>query len=398
MFATTPSKRPLVVGWGQTEIGRHPERTPDDLAIEALRAAVEYAKLRTNDLEGVLTVPQGYMRTRIPMGPQRLAEQLGVTVRSLAEVGNGGCSAMLAFKFACMEVACGNVDVIAVVGSQAERALFGEQMTPEDLDRVAVINAMYGSQLGPYGMLMALPCYALSAQRYMYEHDIDERDIAELPVRLRYNASLNKGAELREPITVDEVLASRIVAPPIHKLEAPPWSDGAACVILMSEERAWRSGVDGPAVVGWGEAHEPDNFIPFGPDLTKFPWMKRATEEALDRAGRSRDDVDVLEVYGAFAHAELVTYESMGFFAAGEAPEAVKRGDTAISGSLPINTSGGRLSLGHPPQASPLLMVAEIARQLTGRAGKRQVRSAKLGLVQAEHGMMNGGAISALEA
>ncbi len=390
-------RRPIVAGWGQTEIGRHPEQTPTELATGVLYEALEYSKLNIRELEGVLTVPQGYMRARVPMYAQRLAEQIGVPVRSLAEVGNGGTSAMLAFKMACMEIACGNLDVVAVVGAQAERALFGEELTPEVTDRVQLINAMYGSQLGPYGMLMALPSYALSAQRYMYEHDVDERDIAELPVRLRYNATLNKQAEQREPITVDQVLESPLVSPPIHRLEAPPWSDGAACVILMSEDRAWRSDHNGPAVVGWGEAHEPENFVPFGSSLTDFPWMRRATDEALGRAGRTRDSVDVAEVYGAFAHAELVTYESMGFFRPGEAAEAVKRGDTAINGQLPINTSGGRLSLGHPPQATPLLMVAEIARQLTGRAGKRQVRSCKLGLVQTEHGMMNGGVVCALE-
>ena len=368
-------RRPIVVGWGQTEIGRHPEKTPAELAVEVVYEALEYSNLNMRELEGVLTVPQGYMRARVPMYAQRLAEQIGVPVRSLAEVGNGGTSAMLAFKMACMEIACGNLDVIAVVGAQAERALFGEELTPEVMDRVQLMNAMYGSQLGPYGMLMALPSYALSAQRYMYEHDVGERDIAERPVRLRYNATLNKQAEQREPITVDQVLESPLVSPPIHRLEAPPWSDGAACVILMSEDRAWRSSHDGPSVVGCGEAHEPENFVPFGSSLTDFPWMRRATDEALGRAGRTRDS----------------------FFKPGEAAEAVKRGDTAINGQLPINTSGGRLSLGHPPQATPLLMVAEIGRQLTGRAGKRQVRSCKLGLVQTEHGMMNGGTVCALE-
>ncbi len=397
MFGSSSMRRSIIVGWGQTEIGRHPDKTPSELALDALFEALDYAKLNVRELDGVLTVPQGYMRARVPMHAQRLAEQIGIPVRSLAEVGNGGASAILAFKMACMEIACGNLDVVAVVGAQAERSLFGEELTPELLDRVQLINAMYGAQLGPYGMLMALPSYALSAQRYMHEHDVSERDVAELPVRLRYNATLNKQAELREPITVDQVLDSPLVSPPIHKLEAPPWSDGAACVILMSEDRIWRSDRNGPAVVGWGEEHEPDNFIPFGSSLTDFPWMRRATDEALKRAGRKRDDLDVAEVYGAFAHAELVSYESMGFFRPGEAAGAVKRGETAISGQLPINTSGGRLSLGHPPQATPLLMLAEIGRQLTGRAGKRQVRSAKVGLVQCEHGMMNGGAVCVLE-
>src|SRR5207244_6252436 len=120
-------------------------------------------------------------------------------------------------------------------------------------------------------------------------------------------------------------------------------------------------------------------------------------DQALARAGRSREDLDVVEVYGAFAHAELMTYEAMGFFGPGEAPAAVARGETSPGGRLPINPSGGRLALGHPPQATPLLMVGELFEQLTGRAGERQIAGATAGLVQAEHGMMNGAGVAVLE-
>ena len=158
-----------------------------------------------------------------------------------------------------------------------------------------------------------------------------------------------------------------------------------------------RREMDGAALTGWGEAHDAANFVPFGKDLTRYPWIGAATEEALERAARAREDLDVLEIYGAFAPAELMTYEAMGLFAAGEAPAAVARGDTAPGGALPINPSGGRLSLGHPPQATPLLMVGEIFDQLTGAAGARQVEGAAVGLVQAEHGIMNGAAVAVLE-
>ena len=102
-------------------------------------------------------------------------------------------------------------------------------------------------------------------------------------------------------------------------------------------------------------------------------------------------------MYGAFAAAEYMTYEAMGLFAPGEAPAAVARGETAIDGALPINPSGGRIAMGHPPQATPLLEVGEILDQLLGEAGGRQVAGASIGLVQAEHGMMNGSAVALLE-
>jgi acetyl-CoA C-acetyltransferase len=305
---------------------------------------------------------------------------------------------MLAFKTACQDVALGQVEVAAVIGAQAERRAMRDGMDAGDLDRVLVVNAMYGPWLAPYGVVAAMPCYALAAQRYMDEHAVSPEAIAAVAVRLRANAAHNPRAELRDPITVEDVLGSRIVCPPIHKLEAAPWSDGGAAVIVASAEWARRRDLAGAALTGWGERHDAANFIPFGRSLTRYPWIAEATGEALDRAGRSLDDVDVIEVYGAFAPSELMTYEAMGIFAPGEAPAAVVRGETAIDGALPINPSGGRLSLGHPPQATPLLMLGEVFHQLAGAAGERQVREAQVGLVEAEHGMMNGAAVAVLEA
>jgi acetyl-CoA acyltransferase len=397
-FGNGRVERPVVVSFGATPIGRHPMRSPTDLGLEALDEALERAALGAREIEGVYLVPEGYTRGQPPIRPQRVAERLGVATRACAEVENGGASAMLAFKAACQDVALGHVQIAAVVGAQAERRMIRDGMDAGDIDRMLVLNAMYGQWLAPYGVIAAMPCYALAAQRYMHDHDLSTAEIAEVAVRLRANATLNPRAELREPITVADVLASRTVCPPIHKLEAAPWSDGGAALIVVAASYARRRGLAGAALTGWGERHDDSNFVPFGKDLTRYPWITAATEEALVRARRGLDDVDVVEVYGAFAPSELMTYEAMGIFEPGEAPAAVARGETAVDGALAINPSGGRLSLGHPPQATPLLMLGEIFDQLTGVAGPRQVRAAGIGLVEAEHGMMNGAAVAVLEA
>jgi acetyl-CoA acetyltransferase len=326
-----------------------------------------------------------------------VAEELGVPMRALVEVECGGASAMLAFKAACQEVATGHVELAAVIGAQAERDLFGSDIDDAVIDRVRLLAEMFGPFIAPYGVMTAVPCYALSAQRYMYEHGVTPAQVAELPVRLRRHATLNPRAEQRDPLTVDDVLSSRLVSPPIHKLEAPPWSDGAACVIVASAEWARGRALDAVAVTGWGEAHDSSNFVTLAAGLTSFPWVRESTEKALRHARRGLADLDVAEVYGAFAAAELMTYEAMGLFGAGEAPAGVARGETSLGGRLPVNTSGGRLSLGHPPQATPLLELQEICEQLTGVAGERQVEGAAVGLVQAEHGAMNGSAVAVLE-
>lgn len=388
----------MVVGFGAPAVGDHSGRSPTDLGLEALDEALARAGLAHSEVDGVYLVPEGYTRSQPPLRPQRIAERLGLRTRACVEVENGGASALLAFKAACQDVALGHLEVAAVVAAQSERRLYRDGMDAGDLDRVFMMNAMYGPWLAPYGVLAALPCYALAAQRYMHDHELAPEAIAELPVRLRAAAAANPRAELRDPITVEDVLGSRMVCPPIHKLEAAPWSDGGAAVIVAGAGCARRRGAAGAALTGWGEGHDDANFVPFGKDLTRYPWIGEATDQALARAGREREDLDVVEVYGAFAQAELMTYEAMGFFAPGEAPAAVARGETAVDGALAINPSGGRLSLGHPPQATPLLMVGELLDQLTGNAAARQVDGAGVGLVQAEHGMMNGAAVAVLEA
>jgi acetyl-CoA acetyltransferase len=389
--------RPVVVACGSTAIGRHPGRTPAEIGFEALDEALASAGLEAGELEGLFLVPHGYARPQAPIRPQRVAEELGVPLKALVEVECGGASAMLAFKAACQEVACGRVELAAAIGAQAERGLIGEEIDEGDLDRVFLLGSMLGPYVAPYGVFTALPCYALAAQRYMHENGIEPEEIAELPVRLRRHAALNPRAEHRDPLTVEDVLGSRMVSPPIHKLEAPPWSDGAACALVASEDFAVRRGLSAVAVTGWGEAHDHSNFLELESGLTSLPWMREAADEALAQAGRAREDVDVAEIYGAFAASELLTYEQMGLFGPGEAPAAVARGETSLGGKLPINTSGGRLSLGHPPQATPLLELQEIFEQLTGAAKERQVDGAQVGLVQAEHGVMNGSVVAVLE-
>ena len=396
-FGVRRAGHPVIVSSGSTVIGRHPGRTPSELGLEALYRALEQISLDARVLEGLFLVPHGYARAQAPIRPQRVAEELGLRLRALVEVECGGASSILAFKTACQEIATGRLEVAAVIGAQAERDLFATGMDEGDIDHIRLLASMVGPYVAPYGVFTAVACYALSAQRYMYEHDVEPAAVAELPVKLRTHAGLNPRAEHREPITVSDVLASRVVCPPIHKLEAPPWSDGAACVIVASQAWARRHALDGPVLTGWGESHDSSNFVALERGVTSLPWMREALDEALGRARRSLDDVSVAEVYGAFAASELLTYEQMGLFEPGQAPAAVARGETSLGGRLPINPSGGRLSLGHPPQATPLLELEEIFEQLTGTAGERQVPGASVGLVQAEHGVMNGTAIAVLE-
>lgn len=384
-----------VVATSSVPCGKYPGATSIDLECDRIADACEQAGIRPRDLDGLVLVPPGYRVGYAPIRAQRVAERLGCWPRVAIEVDIGGMSALVALHLAVSEIELGRTDVVCVAGAQAERT---KKFEATEVDRLVFLNSMFAPWLAPYGVGTALPCYALAAQRYMHEHDLSPEDVARVVTVLRAHAARNPKAELRDPVTVDEILASRVVSPPIHFLESAPWSDGAAAVIVASSRWAAQRGPAGPAVTGWGEAHSPTSFVVFGPDCTSFPCITRATSEALARAGRSLDDVDVAEVYGPFASSELMTYEAMGFFARGEAPKAVAAGRTTHGGDVVINPSGGRICFGHPPPATPLYEVEELVLQLTGRAGDRQVPGAAVGVAQGEHGAMNGTCVAVLEA
>lgn len=385
----------VVVATGSVACGKHPGRLSLDLEVDCLTEACDKAGIRPRDLEGLILVPPGYRKGFSPIRAQRMTERLGIWPKAAFEVDIGGMSSLLALHLAVLEVESGRVDVAAVVGAQSERT---DPFDISEMERLIFMNSMFGPWLGPYGIGGALPCYALCAQRYMHEFGLSPEEIAQVVVLLRSHASRNPKAELRDPIEVEEVLASRMVSPPIHMFESAPWSDGGCAVIVASNRWAQDHKVEGATVTGWGEAHSPTNFVPFTEDLVSFRWIMDATNEALQRSGHVIDDIDVAEIYGPFASSELMTYEAMGFFDRGEAPKAVAAGRTTYGGDLVINPSGGRICFGHPPPATPLYEVEEINLQLTGNAGDRQVSGAQVGVVQAEHGSMNGTGVMVLEA
>lgn len=262
---------------------------------------------------------------------------------------------------------------------------------------VRMANAVYGSYDSRFGVLSPLQYYAMCQQRWMLETGVTPEQVASLPVALRDNASKNPRAFYREPITVEEVLASPMLSPPIHRLESCPMSAGGAAVVLASEERARRVWDAVPVLTGYGEAHDDSHFMPSIGDMSHFPCVRRSATEAFAAAAVGPTDIDVAEVYGAFAGAELMCYEELGFFGRGEAPAVVESGRTRIAGDVPINTSGGRLSFGHPAFATALLEIFEVVTQLRGEAGERQVPDAGRGLVHAEHGMVNGSVVMIME-
>jgi len=387
-----------IAGIGMTDIAVFDNAYPADLAVQAIVGAIEDSRLGKEEIQALFGTPTGYMVDHHKFECQRIAEYLRMPVSATGEFDCGGTSALTALRHVALEIAAGRIDAGLVYAAHWElppNRLRVEYAEWQHVVRMA--NAVYGSHDSRFGVLSPLQYYAMSQQRYMFETGVTPEQVAWLPVVLRDNASKNPRAFYREPITVEDVLSSPMLSPPIHKLESCPMSAGGAAVVLASEERARQVRDAVPVLTGYGEAHDDSHFMPSVGDMSHFPCVRRSASEAFADAAVGPADIDVAEVYGAFAGAELMCYEDLGFFGRSEAPAAVESGRTRTGGDMPINTSGGRLSLGHPAFATALLEIFEVVTQLRGEAGERQVPGAGRGMVHAEHGMVNGSVVLIME-
>jgi acetyl-CoA acetyltransferase len=223
-------------------------------------------------------------------------------------------------------------------------------------------------------------------RRYMTVSGAGAEDFAAVVVKNQHNGAMNPRAQYGGELSVAEVLASRMVVDPLTLLMCSPISDGAAAVVLMSEAAARRAGTGGPrvraSVVRSGNRHDRD-------DPTSGS-TARAARAAFEAAGLGPEDLDCAEVHDASAPAELMVYEQIGLAAPGAGPELLASGRTRLGGELPVNTSGGLLSKGHPIGATGIAQICESTWQLRGEAGPRQVEGARVALTQNGGGWLEG--------
>jgi acetyl-CoA acetyltransferase len=211
-------------------------------------------------------------------------------------------------------------------------------------------------------------------------------DFAEVAVKNHHHGALNPRAQYRDEISVAEVLASREISWPLTLLMCSPIGDGAAAVVVGSDEHARRVGA-GTAPVG---VRVRASALVSGTDREhgEAAGVERAAQRAYEQAGVGPDELDVVELHDAAAPAELILYEELGFCAPGDGPKLLASGDTALGGRMPVNTSGGLLSKGHPIGATGCGQIVELVDQLRGRAGDRQVEGARVALAQNAGGVL----------
>jgi acetyl-CoA acetyltransferase len=258
--------------------------------------------------------------------------------------------------------------------------------TAVDVEMQAEMAARGSDEVGGGRRSLFMDIYAEMARDYMELSGATARDFAEVVVKNQHNGARNPRAQYGGELTADEVLASRTVVAPLTLLMCSPISDGAAAVVLVSERAARRHGIDGPriraSVVLSGNRH--DHSDPAAGSAG------RAARAAYEQAGIGPGDLDCVEVHDASAPAELIIYEQIGLAPAGGGPELLASGRTRLGGELPVNTSGGLLSKGHPIGATGVAQVCEATWQLRGQAGDRQVEGARVAMTQNGGGWLEG--------
>jgi len=368
-----------------------------DLCAQVAREALADAGVKPGDIDGLFVTPASISGENWMMFAANLGEFLGLTTKALATLENGGITSLLALRSACDAVALGRVKTALVIACDTRPHIdpthfeaFVKGVTFQSL-------SLYGPNMGILGLGAPIPIYAMSAQRYKHEYGATDEDLAQVSVTLRQHASKHPIAQFSDPMTVDDVLTSKMISPPVRVTQCAGISTGAAAIVVTLAENAPDNGRPQVRLTGYGEHHHPSHFIPQHGSLTRFESVEEAAKTAFEEAGRTPAEVDVAEVYGVFAATELILYEDLGFCEKGQGASFLKEGRTTVGGDVLINASGGRISMGHPAGATPLYEVTEIVQQLRGEAKGIQAPDPKVGLVHAEHGMMNGSIVMILE-
>lgn len=363
-----------IVGAAMIPMGKHKESSYTGLALPAVLGALNAAGLAPKDIEAVVC---GHAFGGMLTG-QRIVKEIGIGGVPVTNVDNACSGGATALHQAWKDIQAGRHDIVLVLGVD-KLTQFGGGTLPLVTEDPEVRQGM---------VMPAL--YAMRARRYLHERGATPADLAQVSVKARRHGARNPYAQFRKEVTVDEVLASRDICSPLTLLQCCPTGDGAAAVIMVSE--AGRKRVAKAAVrIAASVLHSGQVTAGFR-NMLRPEITYESASEAYEAAGIGPKDVDVIELHDAFTIAELVYYEALGLCAPGESLGLLRDGKTTYGGDAVVNPSGGLLSKGHPVGASGVAQAVEMYWQLTGVAGERQVRNARVGLSH-----VTGGGIAGLD-
>jgi acetyl-CoA acetyltransferase len=364
------------------------EGTPRSVEAGVIRAALDDAGLSPADVDGMASATGGMM-----FHTMELAEYLGIAPSWTDATNIGGSSFEAHVEHAAAAIACGMAEVVVISYASLPRSTakkggrnFSGAASQADLAAAGVVAPRLEWEM-PFGMQSPVGAYALAASRHQAVFGTTSAQLAQIAVDTRRWAALNPKARYRDPLSVDDVLNSRMVASPLHLLDCCLVTDGAGAIVLTSAERA-RDLRQPPAyVLGAATAHD-HAMISAMPDLTTTAGAVSGPK-AFELAGIGPEDVDVAEFYDSFTITVLLAIEDLGFCKKGEGGPFVEDGKLGPGGDFPAQTTGGGLSYTHPGMFGMFLLV-EATRQIQRTAGPRQVDGAEVAVA---HGV--GGVLSA---
>jgi acetyl-CoA C-acetyltransferase len=358
---------------------RHDENTLGDLLAGAGLAAMDDADLGKHEVGAVYlgNMASGLFNHQVSVA-SALVDRLALMPAAAERIENGPASGGSAVKTGVLAVASGYYDVVLVVGGEKMRDVIG----PKATDIVAAMTHPHAEYI--YGL--TLPAMAgMFTRLYMEKYGVTREQLAAVAIKNQENGIHNPYAHIQMKITMEGILShpqshinSPVVADPLHLYDCCPVSDGAAAVVLVTEEIAKSLKQPLVQIAGFGQATD-THTLAEREDPTELKAVRLAAEQAFDRAGIKPKDIDVAELHDAFTILEIAESEQAGFFKMGEGGKAVERGDTKIGGKLPINPSGGLKARGHPVGATGVAQIVDLVWQLRGEAGENQVEGAKNG-------------------
>jgi acetyl-CoA acetyltransferase len=369
-----------IVGVAETKLGSVPDYSPMQLCALSAKEAIEEAGLTIDDIDGVLTIDS--MAEPFRMHSVVLSEYLGIrpSYSMTNSIGGATSCAMVAHGAAALHAGlCNNLLIVS-----SDKLVTG--LSKDAAIAALAEHAGHPQYERPYGPVIPA-MYALAAQRHMHEYGTSAEQLAEVAVVHRRHAALHPNAQKREPITREDVLASKMVSTPLRQLDCSLVSDGGGALVLTCRDRARDLRKPIVTLLGLGE-HHLNEYISQSPDLTTCG-AKVSGAQAFRMAKSAPHEIGLAMLYDCFTITVLIELEDLGFCKRGEAGPFVESGGIALGGSLPVNTHGGLLSHGHPGRPGGIFHISEAVRQLRGECGKRQVDGLSKALV---HG--NGGILS----
>jgi acetyl-CoA C-acetyltransferase len=368
-------RRVAIIGVGNTEFGELWDHSFREIGIQAGLAAVADANITADKIDALYVgnMSAGRFIEQEHIGAL-IADYSGLARDHVpaTRVEAAGASGGLALRQGFLAVASGLHDIVVVGGA--------EKMTDVSDIESALIQSSAADQEWETVLGATFPAlHALIATRHMHQHGTTREQLADVAVKNHKNGSLNPKAQFQRAITRETVMSSPLVSSPLRMFDCAPSSDGAAAVVLCPLEAANKYTEMPIEIIGTGQASDSLS-LHNRKDICTMEATKVAAKRAFEMANLTQKDVDVAEVHDSFTISEILAIEDLGFFKKGEGGRATEAGLTSLTGEIAVNSSGGLKARGDPIGATGLAQAVEIVAQLRGKADKRQVKDAAVGL------------------